>query len=250
VSGSSIPFRGKLLAPVLLTALCTTTADRSRLQPERAQSASQYDSFNCSRRGINWSGPYPESGYSDQLLNTGHMDIGVRIATSNRVWAQRVRRAMDFWSTVLDMDWYEVNDPKAATIQVVDGTSPILMGHYAQSQLPNWRGFHGLIAVASNEMTTSMAARDTLGLYIMAHEIGHLLGLRHNAEFSSLMYAGIFTGAEILDKTDLATLRKFHAVRPGIPLDQAVVSFPLPQTGRLHASRVQAARQETGSTAP
>jgi hypothetical protein len=215
------------LAAVLLGALFTTP---NNSPPNRASSSPvpQYIPRHCGFMPKNWSGPYPDSGHSDELLKTGHMDVGVRIATSNPILAREARHAMNFWSAVLDMSWHEVDDPKAAAIQFVDGTTQILMGNIAQSQFPDWRRFQGLIALdPKTRLTGLMTARDTLVFYVMAHEIGHLWGLRHiKDDPSSLMYKDLVCGTEVLDSDSLATLRARHVLRPGLPNAPIQIVYP------------------------
>jgi len=215
------------LASVLLAAVFTTP-NKAPANHASSSPVPQYTPRHCGFMPKNWSGPYADSGHSDELLKTGHMDVGVRIATSNPILAREARRAVNFWSTVLDMSWHEVDDPKAAAIQFVDGTPQILMGNIAQSQFPDWRRFQGLIALdPKTRLTGLMTAQDTLVFYVMAHEIGHLWGLRHiKDDPSSLMYKDLVCGTEVLDSDSLATLRARHAVRPGLPDAPIEIVYP------------------------
>ena len=45
------------------------------------------------------------------------------------------------------------------------------------------------------------------------HEIGHLLGLKHNPNPSSVMYYLDLEGPEVVDITDLAALASHHKLR-------------------------------------
>ena len=48
------------------------------------------------------------------------------------------------------------------------------------------------------------------------HEIGHILGLKHNASSRSVMYFLDLDGTEILDGEDILELSRRHQLRPAI----------------------------------
>jgi predicted Zn-dependent protease len=51
-------------------------------------------------------------------------------------------------------------------------------------------------------------------MYLTAvHEIGHMLGLRHNPNPSSVMYYIDLEGSEVLDSCDLTSLAAHHKLR-------------------------------------
>lgn len=68
----------------------------------------------------NWSANYPPCNRHAELLQQGHMDLGVRVATTNLALARQFRRAMDTWARILDLDWHE-DDTQSCSIQIVDG---------------------------------------------------------------------------------------------------------------------------------
>src|SRR5271165_205080 len=105
--------------------------------------------LNCLRIPKNWSGPDPLCTNNHELLKTEHMELGVLIKTRNPILASKFRHGMDFWTTVLDMNWHEVRDPKDCAIEVVDASKPNDLKRYdytALAQQPDWRGFQGQIA--------------------------------------------------------------------------------------------------------
>ena len=53
----------------------------------------------------NWSADYPPCNHRSDLLRPGPLSLGVRFNTTNPVLAQQFRRAMDFWATVLELQW-------------------------------------------------------------------------------------------------------------------------------------------------
>src|SRR5882724_534247 len=96
----------------------------------------------------NWDGRYPPCNRHADLLSRDHVDLAVRISTSNRILAQQFARAMEFWAGVLDIQWHEVGSEDCA-IQVVDGTPAVFdfsVQMSARAQLPDRPAFQGWIA--------------------------------------------------------------------------------------------------------
>jgi hypothetical protein len=57
----------------------------------------------------NWSGKYSACDRHSELLKAGHLKLGVRSSTSPPELAAECAQALDFWTTVLDMEWHEDN---------------------------------------------------------------------------------------------------------------------------------------------
>jgi hypothetical protein len=95
----------------------------------------------------NWSANYPPCNLHAELLKQGHMDLGVRVATTNPFLAAQFRRAMDSWATIVDLEWQE-DDTQNCSIQVVDGARELFQPPHlvARSQLPDRLNFQGWIA--------------------------------------------------------------------------------------------------------
>ncbi len=73
------------------------------------------------------------------------MNLGVRFSTSNRKLAVEFARAMNFWATVLDMDWRE-EDSRECALQVVDGDRGFSnQREVARAQFPGTLSFQGWI---------------------------------------------------------------------------------------------------------
>lgn len=157
---------------------------------------------------VNWSGTFQSCERRAELLKRNHMHLGVRISTSSGAMAKQFRRAMDFWATIVDMSWYD-EETSSCSLQLVDGTSNILQNAtVARSQFTDWSNFQGWIAFDPNAPLT----RDEMYLTAV-HEIGHILGLKHNPNRDSVMYYLDLRGREVLDRSDLAALAARHKLR-------------------------------------
>lgn len=170
---------------------------------------------------VNWSGPYRSCGNRAELLKSGHMELGVRFDTSSVEIAAAFHRALDFWSGVLDVNFYEESSTLCA-LAVVDGTPEVLRKAHnvARAQFADLANFQGWIAFdphASEYMSSDE-------MYATAvHELGHLFGLRHNPSAMSIMYYLDCDGTSQLDELDLQALGLHHAIRAGIGLAVPII---------------------------
>jgi catechol 2,3-dioxygenase-like lactoylglutathione lyase family enzyme len=169
------------------------------------------------QRTANWTGPYSACRQRSELLKHGAMDIGVRFSTSNPELELQFRRALDFWTEILDLRWHEDNS-ESCSLQLVDGTPEILQRSIvARSQFPDWDNFQGWIA-----FNPAAPLTHTETFLTAVHEIGHILGLKHNPNSRSVMYYLDLEGSEYLDEADLILLGSHHKlrsnVRPGMPV--------------------------------
>lgn len=160
------------------------------------------------QRPTNWDGNFTPCNQRSELFKNGTMNLGVKISTSNPSLAREFRMAMNFWSQVLDMNWHEV-DSNSCSVQLVDGTPAILKNSIvARSQFTEWDNFQGWIAFNPNTPLS------TAELFLTAvHEIGHMLGLKHNPSAKSVMYYLDLEGTEVLDQSDMTMLASRHKLR-------------------------------------
>lgn len=159
----------------------------------------------------NWSADYPRCKQRSELLRHGPLNLGVRFNTSNLVLAKQFRRAMDFWASVLDLEWHE-ESTENCSMELVDGERDLFEPNphnmVARSQFPDRRDFQGWIV-----FNPEVALTPAESYRISVHEIGHIFGLRHSHNTGSLMYDLDLECSQELDAADLASLRARHKLR-------------------------------------
>jgi hypothetical protein len=155
-----------------------------------------------------WTGPYPPCDSHAEILKRESMSLGVRFATSNPTLKAEFARAMSFWASIIEIDWHE-EDSRACAIEAVDGGPELFKpGEVARAQFPGRPAYQGWIAF------NPRAALPANELFLAAiHELGHLLGLPHSTNSSSVMYFLALDGPVSVDRADLAMLATRHRLR-------------------------------------
>jgi hypothetical protein len=164
--------------------------------------------MRASDRPGEWTGPYSPCDGHAEVAKREPMNLGVRFSTSSPVLKAEFARAMSFWAGILEMNWHE-EDSRACAIQAVDGDPALFRpGEVARAQFPGLPAYQGWIAFNPR---VSLPADE---LFLTAvHELGHLLGLPHSSNASSVMYFLALDGPVFLDSADLAALAARHRLR-------------------------------------
>jgi len=137
-------------------------------------------------------------------------EIGVKIDAAEP-WVDGFRRALRFWNTVLAANFHEETNLEACAVRIVNAGPDILNNAIvARSQLTEWGNFHGKIAVSPGA-ASAMSSAQVYGVAV--HELGHMLGLKHNASSQSVMYFLNVNGTEALDRNDILDLGTRHELR-------------------------------------
>jgi hypothetical protein len=240
----------KLLGSFLLTASTLTTPNKPvRFFPSTASREvpdGGYVRLQCHRSypdGTNWQGDYVPCRYKDELLKKTHMELPVYIGTGDPVWAREEARALDFWQNKLvEMHWYPTRQPGDCALAFVNGTPGFMDDNdIGRSQLPNWTGFQGLIAV-NLSMSTTLTREEKFAN--AAHELGHVIGRLYHNKAAFALSSQVYSAALMDDHADGAyafrflstpeinTIRRFHTLLPNTPPGPIVVS-PSPSDSDL-----------------
>jgi len=156
----------------------------------------------------NWSIQTTLCSQHSELLKRVPKTLGVRFTGVTPDTVNAFERALDFWAGILDMEWHS-DDTRTCAIHIFSGPAELFRSaELARAHVPDRPAFRGLIAV--NPQVDMNASE----LYLLAvHELGHLLGLRHNPNARSVMYFLCLEGPVLLDESDLAALALRHQLR-------------------------------------
>jgi hypothetical protein len=168
----------------------------------------------------------------DNLRSRVLGNIGVKIFV-NRAWANAFRRALKFWNSVLLVNFHEERSLNACSIRIVSGSPEILNNAIlARSQLIGRVNFRGKIAVSPR----SAKEMNSAAIYATAvHELGHMLGLKHNPNSRSIMYFLDVDGDQCLDREDILELSAHHELRPAT-ISEIPIQAVQPKTATVSRS--------------
>ncbi len=165
------------------------------------------------KRQSNWASADEPCANYDDLRRHVLGDIGVKIDASEP-WVNAFRRALSFWNSVLVANFHEETNLNACAIRIINGGPDILNnGIVSRSQITGWDNFRGKIAVSAGA-EKEMSSAEMYGAAV--HELGHMLGLKHNSNSRSIMYFLNVTGTEALDSKDILDLSSHHQLRAAI----------------------------------
>lgn len=136
------------------------------------------------------------------------MSLGIKLHVTNPVLRQQFGRAMDFWASLLDMEWHHDETPNCAIHVSYGAPETFDADDIAQADDPDSDTFRGEIAFNPLSGMTPFQA-----YLVSVHEIGHLLGLDHNPSPSSVMHAVYLDGPERVERADIAVLSARHRMR-------------------------------------
>jgi Matrixin len=179
----------------------------------------------------NWVSADAPCAKYDDLRKPVLGDIGVKI-DATQPWANGFRRALNFWNTVLDANFHEEADLGSCAVRIISAGPDILNKTIvARSQLTEWDNFRSMIAV-SPKAAKAMTSAEMYGAAV--HELGHMLGLKHNASSQSVMYFFNVNGTESLDRKDILDLSTRHKLRAAAvptgfrPIKVVLIVVPIP----------------------
>src|SRR4051812_30886778 len=94
-----------------------------------------------------WGGDYGPCDRHGELLNTGRLRLRVRFSISDEHLTRAFTRALDFWATVLEMEWRR-EDGRGCSIHVFTGDARLFRGaETARAQFPGRPEFQGWVAI-------------------------------------------------------------------------------------------------------
>jgi hypothetical protein len=155
-----------------------------------------------------WSGDYGPCDRHGELLNTGRLRLRVRFSMSDEHLIRAFTRALDFWATVLDMEWRR-EDGRECSIHVFTGDARLFRpAETARAQFPGRSGFQGWVA-----FNPKVVLSEDEQYLASVHELGHLFGLPHNPGARSVMFFLGVPGPLWLDAADIEALAARHKLR-------------------------------------
>ena len=155
-----------------------------------------------------WGGDYAPCDRHDELLKTGPLRLRVRYSISDPQLTRAFARALDFWATVLDMEW-RTEGGRECSIHVLTGDVQLFRAaESARAQFPDRPTFQGWVA-----FNPKVILSEDEQYLLSVHELGHLFGLPHNPSARSIMFFLGVPGPFSLDAADMEALAARHKLR-------------------------------------
>src|SRR3954447_17241212 len=176
-----------------------------------------------------WSGDYGPCDRHAELLNTARLSLSVRFSISDEHLTRAFTRALNFWATVLEMDWRR-DDSRECSIHVFTGDPRLFRAaETARAQFPDRSGFQGWVAFNPK----AVLSEDEQYL-VSVHELGHLFGLPHNPSARSIMFFLGVPGPFWLDAPDIEALGARHKLRASYITTPVLVPTGESATATVH----------------
>jgi hypothetical protein len=161
----------------------------------------------------NWTSTEAPCAKYNEVRESDLGNIGVKI-DATEPWSKGFRGALRFWNTVLAANFHEETNLDSCAIRIINGGPDLLNNAtVARSQRTEWDKFRGKIAVNPGAAGL-MSSAEIYGVAV--HELGHMLGLKHNPSSQSIMYFLNVNGTEILDRKDIFDLSRRHKIRAAV----------------------------------
>ena len=155
-----------------------------------------------------WGGDYGPCDRHGELLNRGRLRLGVRFSISDEHLIRAFTRALNYWATVLDMEWRR-EDGRECSIHVFTGDARLFgSAETARAQFPDRSAFQGWVA-----FNPKVVLSEDDQYLVSVHELGHLFGLSHNPSPRSIMFFLGVPGPFWLDAADISALAARHKLR-------------------------------------
>ena len=176
-----------------------------------------------------WGGGYGPCDRHEELLNTGRLRLNVRFSGSDEHLTKAFTRALNFWATVLDMEWRR-DDGRQCSIHVFTGDSRLFgTAETARAQFPDRSTFQGWVA-----FNPKVVLSEDDQYLVSVHELGHIFGLQHNPSARSIMFFLGVPGPFWLDDADIDALAARHKLRAEHRKAPVLVPASVSATAKVH----------------
>ena len=177
----------------------------------------------------NWDGDYAPCDHHVELLNTAHLRLRVRFSIADEHLIRAFTRALNFWATVLDMEWGR-EDGRECSIHVFTGDARLFRaGETARAQFPGRSAFQGWVA-----FNPKIVLSEDEQYLASVHELGHLFGLPHNPSARSIMFFLAVPRPFWLDAADIEALAARHKLRASNMPTSVLVTTSESATATVH----------------